>query len=265
MSGPEGRWSDLTTRLASAVVMVAVGFAAVSLGGQVFHVFIAAVCGAMVWELVRMMVPGHPARAWQLALLCAAAALAAIYLPGIFVLPILLAPAFVAMGLAGRDRWIMGVFTALILLAGHEMMVLRDAGGVAWMLWLILIVVASDVAGYFAGKALGGPKFWPAISPKKTWSGTAAGWIGGALVGLGFVIGLDAPLLLIPFSIVAAFAAQMGDIAESAIKRRTGVKDSSALIPGHGGFLDRFDGMLGASVFVLIAGPLAGLPPGAGG
>lgn len=258
-----GRWGDLAARTISGLVMVALGLAAVSAGGDVFHVFIALVCGAMVWELMRMMAPETPGRAWQLGALCGVAVLAAIYLPGVFVLPVLLAPAVVGMSLVARDRWILGAFTALVMLAGYEMMAVRDTFGFVWMLWLVLIVVMSDVAGYFAGRILGGPKFWPRVSPKKTWSGTVAGWIGGALIGVGFVLWQGAPWAIVPFCVAVCFAAQMGDIAESAIKRRSGVKDSSALIPGHGGFLDRFDGMLGASVFVLLTGPLLGLPPGA--
>lgn len=258
-----GRWGDLAARMVSGLVMVAVGLAAVGAGGDVFHVFVALVCGVMIWELMRMMAPEAPGRAWQLGALCGVAMLAAIHLPGILVLPVLLAPAAVAVSLVARDRWILGAYTALVMLAGYEMMAVRDDFGFAWMLWLVLIVVMSDVAGYFAGRILGGPKFWPRVSPKKTWSGTVAGWIGGALIGVCFVLWQGAPLGLVPFSVVAALAAQMGDIAESAIKRRAGVKDSSALIPGHGGVLDRFDGMLGASVFVLLAGPVLGLPPGA--
>jgi phosphatidate cytidylyltransferase len=126
----------------------------------------------------------------------------------------------------------------------------------------VAIVVVSDVAGYFAGKALGGPKFWPRISPKKTWSGTVAGWIGAGLVGAVFADPTGAGLALVPVSVLVGFAGQMGDIAESAAKRMQGVKDSSNLIPGHGGVLDRFDAMLGAA---LMAGLLlaTGLLPGA--
>jgi phosphatidate cytidylyltransferase len=122
-----------------------------------------------------------------------------------------------------------------------------------------MIVIASDVLGYFAGRIIGGPRFWPAVSPKKTWSGTVAGWAGAALVGLWFVAMAGQGPWLIAFSALTALAAQMGDIAESAIKRRAGVKDSSSLIPGHGGVLDRLDALIGAAVFVLAWG-LAGLP-----
>ena len=118
----------------------------------------------------------------------------------------------------------------------------------------------SDIAGYFAGRTFGGPKFWPAVSPKKTWSGTVAGWVGAAVLGLGFAIGTKAGLSLIVLSVAVSFASQMGDIAESALKRYVEVKDSSALIPGHGGVFDRFDAVLGATVFMLFLTFVLGLP-----
>ena len=156
------------------------------------------------------------------------------------------------------------VFAVMVLLAGFGMMSVRDDMGFVWMLWLVLVVVVTDILGYFAGRLIGGPKFWPRVSPKKTWAGTAGGWVGAALVGAAFAFATGAGLQLIGVSVAVSMASQMGDIAESAIKRRVGVKDSSNLIPGHGGLLDRFDGMLGASVLVLIAGPLFSLAPLAG-
>jgi phosphatidate cytidylyltransferase len=262
MSAPD-RWSDLAARVGSALVMVAVGLTAVIAGADVFHAFIAIVCGAMVWELVRMLSGQGGRLAIGLGALSGAAVMVAIYLPGIYVLPLLLVPSVVGMALVPKHRSVLGAFMALVALAGFEMMSVRDTFGLVWIFWLILIVIMSDVAGYFAGRMLGGPKFWPRISPKKTWSGTVAGWIGAALIGLVFAIVLDTGLSLVPYSVLVAFAAQMGDIAESAVKRMVGVKDSSTLIPGHGGLLDRFDGMLGASFFVLLTSALIGLPPGA--
>ena len=122
------------------------------------------------------------------------------------------------------------------------------------------MVVVTDVAGYFAGRMIGGPKFWPKVSPKKTWSGTAAGWVGAALIGALFLSFTNAGRDLIWISAVLAFASQMGDIAESALKRRMGVKDSSALIPGHGGLFDRFDGLLGAALLMLLVALIVDVP-----
>ena len=130
------------------------------------------------------------------------------------------------------------------------------------VLWLLGVVITSDVMGYFAGRTLGGPKFWPAISPKKTWSGTVAGWIGAAVLGLVFVALGHGSWPLILLSPVVAFAGQIGDIAESWLKRRVGVTDSSKLTPGHGGLLDRFDALVGAMVAVMILTRFITLPIG---
>ena len=148
----------------------------------------------------------------------------------------------------------------MTLVASYALVQFRDDFGALWIIWLLLVVIASDVLGYFAGRTFGGPKFWPAISPKKTWSGTVAGWIGAGLVGLGFMIVTNAGASIIPISMALSLASQMGDIAESALKRRMHVKDSSALIPGHGGLFDRFDALLGASLFMLAVAFLLDVP-----
>jgi phosphatidate cytidylyltransferase len=147
-----------------------------------------------------------------------------------------------------RDRKVFFAYALIIMLTGLCLVILRNSLGLAPMLWLISVVIVSDVMGYFAGRILGGPKFWPAVSPKKTWSGTAAGWVGAAVVGWGCWLAGFGGSNLIWVSPLIAFAGQMGDIAESAIKRRAGVKDSSNLIPGHGGLLDRFDALAFAAI-----------------
>jgi phosphatidate cytidylyltransferase len=262
MAAGNEKWSDLAVRLSSGAVMVLVGLWGVWAGGHVFHVLVALICGLMVWELTRMLRPEDAGSAVQLGLLAGAATGLAIYLPVGFALPILLAPALVGFGQLKAYRAIFLLFTVMVVLAGFGMMSVRDDLGFVWMLWLVLVVVATDVVGYFAGRLIGGPKFWPRVSPKKTWAGTAFGWVGAALVGAYFMRTTGVGSQLIGVSVAVSMASQIGDIAESAMKRRVGVKDSSNLIPGHGGLLDRFDGMLGASVFLLIVGPLLGLPSG---
>ncbi|MEO9778152.1 MAG: phosphatidate cytidylyltransferase [Sedimentitalea sp.] len=261
MSG-SGRWADLAPRIGSAVVMIAVGVLAIWAGADVFHIFVGAVCGAMIWELLRMLNGQGGPLVIATAVVAALSLILALYLPTPYLFPLLLLPVLLGVLATREHRLICGAFMVLVLLAGLEMMVVRDDFGLVWIIWLIVIVIVSDVAGYFAGRMLGGPKFWPKVSPKKTWSGTVAGWLGAAVVGFAFAAQQDTSLLLVPYSVLVAFAAQMGDIAESAVKRMVGVKDSSTLIPGHGGFLDRFDGMLGASFFVLVIAGLCGLPPG---
>jgi phosphatidate cytidylyltransferase len=258
------RWDDLGARLGSAVAMIVVGTGAVWLGGDWFHALVALVCAVMVWELVCLLDPGHRRTQYILGAAAALAALAAIELPPALALPLLLVPSALGLLRLRSGRMGFAVYTAVILFAGFGMMALRDDFGLIWMTWLILVVVVTDVAGYFAGRLLGGPKLWPRVSPKKTWSGTLAGWAGAAFVGAVYVPLTGAGLGLVAVSVAASMASQVGDIAESAVKRRVGVKDSSQLLPGHGGALDRFDGMLAASVFLLVMGQILVFPPGTG-
>ncbi|MFP7672937.1 phosphatidate cytidylyltransferase [Marivita sp. S0852] len=257
-----GKWDDLLPRLASAVAMVGIGALGVWLGGLWFHALISVVVGLMVWELVTMLDTARNRSALILGVASGAAAMVAIELPASFALPLLLIPSMLGLGRMENGGVTYAVFTALIQLAGYGLMALRDDFGLTWMVWLLLVVVVTDIAGYFAGRLIGGPKLWPRVSPKKTWSGTVAGWAGSAVLAVMFAGATKAGAGLIGVSVAVSMASQIGDIAESAIKRRSGVKDSSNLIPGHGGLLDRFDGMLGAAIFIVIAGQLIGFPPG---
>ncbi len=258
-----GKWDDLAPRLFSAVAMVGIGALGVWLGGLWFHGLIAIVVGLMVWELVTMLDSARSKSPLILASVSGLVSLVAVEIPPAFALPLLLMPSMLGLGRMEKGGVTYAVFTAFILLAGYGLMTLRDDFGLTWMVWLLLVVVVTDIAGYFAGRLIGGPKLWPRVSPKKTWSGTVAGWAGSALVAAFFISATRAGVGLIGISIAVSMASQIGDIAESAIKRRAGVKDSSRLIPGHGGLLDRFDGMLGAALFIVIAGQLVGFPPGA--
>ncbi|MFB9150461.1 phosphatidate cytidylyltransferase [Roseovarius ramblicola] len=242
------RWSDLAPRVASGLVMAAVGLGAIWAGGAVFAALVVALGGLMTWEAARLYASAAPERA---AITGAVALALALVLPGMFVLPLAAAAVLVNAETVARARAPFAALALAALLAPWVIHDLRaDEAGLTWVLWLVLVVIVSDVAGYFAGKAIGGPKFWPSISPKKTWSGTIAGWVGAACIGAVFAGPTGAGVALIPVSVLVGFAGQMGDIAESAVKRMQGVKDSSALIPGHGGVLDRFDAMLGAGLAV---------------
>lgn len=256
-------WDDLKPRVLSAIVMAIIGAFAVWAGSYWFIALIAISSGFMMWELVRMVAPTQISDALQMGVIAAISVTASAFLPTLYGIAILLAPVLIGFIMLKEARRLFTPYALLILLAGYGFIYLRQDLGLIWMLWLLLVVIASDVGGYVAGRLLGGPKFWPAISPKKTWSGTVAGWIGAALIGLYFSQTYDLWNGLPLVSVLVAFAAQMGDIAESAIKRKTGIKDSSNLIPGHGGFMDRFDGMLGASVLVVLLVALTDFPFGA--
>ena len=247
--------------MATGSLIAGVGLLAVWAGGMWFTALVAGIVGILMWELVRML-----DGAWGHALafgLAGAGAVVAVKLSAFALAPPVALAAMLAAGfvLLPAHRRIFGAMTAFILLAAYGLMLHRDDFGIVWMLWLILVVAVTDIAGYFAGRALGGPKFWPAVSPKKTWSGTVAGWAGAAIVGWGFMAATETGPVLVLVSVVLSFASQMGDIAESAIKRRMGVKDSSNLLPGHGGLFDRFDGLLGAALVLVLVQWLAGFPP----
>lgn len=259
---PRARWNDLGERFVSGVVLVAVGLAAVWIGGFTFHVLIALVSGVMIWELVGMLDSDRVRTPRVLGAAAGIAVLVAGEVPATTAMPLLLAPAMLGFGQMQRGGVTYAVFAALILLAGYGMMAHRDDFGLTWMLWLVLVVVATDIAGYFAGRMIGGPKFWPRVSPKKTWSGTVAGWLGAGSVGVIYWLSGASGPDVIGVSIAVSMASQMGDIAESAVKRRVGVKDASTLIPGHGGLLDRFDGMLGGALFLLLVAQVLVFPAG---
>ncbi|SFP25791.1 phosphatidate cytidylyltransferase [Tranquillimonas alkanivorans] len=260
MTAKSGQWDDLLVRLSSGGVIAGVGLLSVWLGGVWFLALTVIVAAVMIWELARMLDAEAPALA--LAGVAGVALLIAELVPSGFALPLIVAPALVGFGQLSRHRTLFTVFSLSVLLAAFGLYVLRQDFGFTWIAWLVIVVAATDIFGYFAGRFIGGPKFWPRVSPKKTWSGTAAGWIAAAVVGLAFLGATGAGWELIGVSIAISMASQIGDIAESAVKRRVGVKDSSSLLPGHGGLFDRFDGMLGASIFLLIVGQIVDFPPG---
>lgn len=137
--------------------------------------------------------------------------------------------------------------------------------GFAALMLILLVVWVTDIGGYFAGRGIGGPKLWPRVSPKKTWAGAIGGFALSLVVAGGFAAfgyGQAGPLLLL--AAVLSVASQLGDLFESAVKRRFGVKDSSQIIPGHGGLLDRLDGFVAAVVLAAIFGLLQGGADGVG-
>ncbi len=241
-----GKWGDLNIRLASGACMAFVGLAAIIIGGVWFDILLVFVTGLMIWELSIVCNPDKPNAAVVLGVLAGSLLSAQTGMAGWQQAILFAVVPFIGL-LVHRQRPVLfAVFAVSIGLATFSLSHFRDEFGASWILWVILVIIASDTLGYLVGRLVGGAKFWPKVSPKKTWSGTVAGWIGAAIVGAMFVSSTNAGPVLIVVSVAIAFAGQMGDIAESALKRNVGVKDSSDLIPGHGGILDRFDAMLGA-------------------
>jgi phosphatidate cytidylyltransferase len=142
---------------------------------------------------------------------------------------------------------------------------LDQVWGFVALILVLLVVWVTDIGGYFAGRGIGGPKLWPRVSPKKTWAGAVGGFAASLVVAAGFAafgLGKTGPLLLL--GAVLSIASQLGDLFESAVKRRFGVKDSSHFIPGHGGLMDRLDGFVAAVVLAAIFGFLRGGVDGVG-
>jgi len=252
------KFGDLFVRILSAVVMAAIGGIVFWKGGEYVAVLLVVVGGLMSWEFRRLILPDAATGdmgLWVMVAGTAGAVIAANLFGFVFAFPmVILAAAILWQIKHKRPVW---MATAMLYLATPlaALLVVRDTQGLGPVLWLVGVVIASDVGGYFAGRMLGGPKFWPAVSPKKTWSGTIGGWV--LALGVGFVYWIFnseiALLTALFYSVVLALAAQGGDLFESWLKRRAGVKDASNLIPGHGGFLDRFDGMLAAtSVYMIL-------------
>jgi len=175
----------------------------------------------------------------------------------------------------GRRGWsAAGIFYAGCLIVAVLALRLSFPFGPRAIGWLFAVVWGTDVVAYFAGRLIGGPRFVPQISPSKTWAGTLCGMVGGACLGSLFLIlaahvsqlETPAPLfVLFVLGLITSAVAQGGDLFESWTKRCFGAKDSGALIPGHGGLMDRLDGFIAAAIWVTIIGIMHGYPSPAEG
>lgn len=254
------RWGDLRKRALSAMVLGPAAVACIWLGEEAFAGMMALAVALLAWEWVHMCgrrVRVLPGMAVPLAVLAAGAlavtgnvrwALAALGVG--FLLSWWFAQAMAEALTQPALRLALGVL--YIGLAGIALIELRLDGeaGRANVLFLFLVVWASDIGAYVAGRAMGGPKLWPAVSPNKTWSGAAGGLAAAIAIGLGVALAFTPGASLfavVAVAVLLGVASQAGDLLESAIKRHFHVKDSSRLIPGHGGLLDRLDGVLAAA------------------
>lgn len=269
--GAAGRWSDLGTRALSAAVLGPIALAAIWFGAAWFMLLVALGTAVLAWEWVHLCgarVRALPGAAVPAALF--AAGIAAVCDAWALALTLLAGGAAVAWALARRPPPLPGerrpaawlaAGVVYIGFAGVGLIWLRDAGdtGRANVLFVVLVVWASDIGAYLAGRMIGGPRLAPRISPNKTWAGGAGGLVAALAAGSAVAAVLTPGAAIAAVLGVAAaigLAAQAGDLLESSIKRRFAVKDSSRLIPGHGGLLDRADGLI-AAVPVAVALSLA--------
>jgi phosphatidate cytidylyltransferase len=256
------KWGDLGVRALSAAVLIPAVLVDVWVGGIWFHLFVALIGVLMAQEWVTIVHRGDPA---QFALHAAAAMCGALLpldagLPGGVIA--IAAFALLSAMLAAREQrggpvWrFLGVpYVSLPMIA---LVVLRDDPdhGVAAIVWVLAMVWAADTLAYFAGRTIGGPKLAPRLSPKKTWAGLGGAVAGGALASLLVGLWLGLPALVVPVLVAAVLAIveQGGDLFKSAMKRHYGVKDSGRLIPGHGGVIDRVDGLVAVATAAALIG-----------
>lgn len=255
-SAAPGKPRVFKTRALSALVMAPPVLLAAWLGGWWFAALIAVAAALMGWEWHRMMNGGFGRSGMVASAGCAAAAVLAVSRPELGLLIMALAAALSA-ALAGRDRSGRGWAAFAVFYAGLPSAALvwlradpRDGAVVIW--WLLLVVWATDIGAYLFGRWIGGPKLLPAVSPKKTWAGLIGGMVSAAAAAWAvswFALGSAGAGIAAAAALVAVVA-QAGDLFESWIKRRCNVKDSSNIIPGHGGVLDRVDGLLTAALAV---------------
>lgn len=252
MTEGRGRFADLGPRVVSGLALGAVALAAFLAGGWASAALLALGAGIMAWELRRIAGAASPAGS----LLMIAAAAGAVLVTEASLLrhgALLLAAAAATLLVLDRPKgpWTAGGLLWIgLAMASVEGLRADPLYGFEAVLWLCLVVIASDVGGYFGGRLLGGPKLWPRVSPKKTWSGSLAGVALAGLAGGLFARWTTGTFAaeVVPVSALVALVAQGGDLLESAVKRHFGAKDASRLLPGHGGVLDRLDGLMAAAL-----------------
>jgi phosphatidate cytidylyltransferase len=262
------RGSNLLLRVASAAVLAPVVIAIAYIGGWPFSILCALAAGGVLWEWtvlatgradLRIMVPGSAALLAALALAglgLPTAAMGMIAIGAAFAGAVIVAWPFDEDILRPGDWAVGGALYAGAAFLGPALL-RRDPGlGFQAILFLAATVWMTDICAYFVGKTIGGPLLWPQISPNKTWSGALGGLAGGVAAGtlVAYASGIGRLAVVGVLALVLSILAQAGDLFESAVKRQCGAKDASALIPGHGGLMDRLDGFLVAAFAALLIG-----------
>ncbi len=249
-------------RVVAALVLAPLTIAIAWIGGWPWACIVIAAAALLYFEW--LMIVGASGNR-----LAVATGIAALAIAGILVmtrstdlaLGVLVAGVAIVAAIArGQRGWVASglVYAAAALVA--TIVVRRDADfGFVALMFVLLIVWVTDIGGYFAGRGIGGPKLWPRVSPKKTWAGAVGGLVLSFVVAAAFAwLGYGKMLPLLLLGTVLSIVSQFGDLFESAVKRRFDVKDSSQIIPGHGGLLDRLDGFVAAIVFAVLIGFMRG-------
>src|SRR5262245_26246726 len=258
---PQGaNWRDLGIRTLSSAILIPTVLLDVWLGDIWFHLLVALLAVMMAHEWTNIV---HDRSSSQFALhaagaLCGAFLPLSLGWPGAVAVIAVITVASAGLALLQTRRLSLWVLAGVpyVGLPAMAFVILRgeSQSGMFLIMWLFVVVWAADICAYFAGRLIGGARLAPRISPKKTWAGLWGAVAGGVLAGIAVALGAGLASLVIPGLLGAALAIveQMGDLFESALKRHYGVKDSGRLIPGHGGILDRVDGLVAAALVLAI-------------
>jgi phosphatidate cytidylyltransferase len=250
---------EIVRRVTSAVVLAALALGATIFSPWTFLILVMAGGVIVAWEWGRLT-RGNGFDGTAVVAAVSVSAIAVLVSVGRFDLALFLsAAAFAAIGFtassSGRAGWSLAGLAYAALPAFALVWLRSDLSlGAIAVLYLFAVAWTTDTASYAAGRLIGGPKLAPRISPKKTWSGFIIGALAPALVGYAFAVALKgtSPWRLALVSVALALACQIGDLVESWVKRRFGAKDMSQMIPGHGGLLDRIDGLLFAAILAAL-------------
>ncbi|WP_315779355.1 MULTISPECIES: phosphatidate cytidylyltransferase [unclassified Bradyrhizobium] len=260
--------SNLVMRVAAALVLVPLALGAAYAGGMFWTALVTVVAVGLYLEWLMVIGEVRTVSVGTAGALAIAAAGICCAFGLIDVAVVVLALGLVAVTVlaAGRRAWVAAGFVYACAAELASVLVRFDTTeGWRALVLVFLVVWASDIGGYVAGRSIGGPKLAPRVSPNKTWAGAIGGFAASLAAAAGWSLaGAGGLVALLAMAAVLSVVSQLGDLGESAVKRRFGVKDSSHIIPGHGGLLDRLDGYVAAIVFAAFVGLLRGGLDGVG-
>ncbi len=242
-------WKRIISGLIAAPLFLLLVYA----GAPFFNFLVVAIAGVMAWEFTRMDGEEGAKRRALITAACICAVIAMSVVSATVAWLIVLGATIaviIADQVAGRPGFslVQGA-VPYVAIPSVSLIFVRAEAGWETVFWLLAVVWMTDIGAYAAGRLIGGPKLAPAISPNKTWAGAIGGLIIGSAAGLVLlrILGGTPSLNFLAYSVVFSLLTEVGDLLESALKRKFNVKDSGGLIPGHGGVMDRFDGLWAAA------------------
>ncbi len=267
-SGLDGGSRNTIVRVAVALVLAPIAITIAFAGGWLWTLLVTAIAIGLYYEWHAIVNETGDERAFAIGVIALEVIGLALWFgwTGVALAAAIVGPTLIVFLSNQRPWWnTSGFVYAAAALIASILIRLDGTMGFYALIFILLVVWASDIGGYFAGRAIGGPKLWPLVSPNKTWAGAIGAVVLSILVAFGMAaLGWGRLLPLLVLAVALSVVSQLGDLFESAVKRAFGVKDSGRIIPGHGGLLDRLDGFVAAIVFAAIVGFLRGGVDGVG-